>query len=167
MEHKLIILGIVLAFLSSSCKTPAYLPEAEEIGVNQFGSYITVDLTEGSEVEGELIAIDSLNIMVLTKEKDINQFLIIPTGDISSFKLMYAQPKQYGLAIPGSVLLSISHGIFAVFTAPANIIVTSITTARGANAFTYRETDMSWDDLKMFARFPQGIPPGIEMANLK
>ncbi len=167
MERKLIILGIVLAFLSSSCKAPAYIPEAEEIGVNEFGSYITVNLPEGLQVEGELIAIDSLNIKVLTKEKDIKQFVTIPTADISSFRLTYAQPKQYGLAIPGSALLSISHGYFAIFTLPANIVVTSIITARGAKAFTYSEKHMSWEDLKMFARFPQGIPNHIEVADIK
>ncbi|MFN4762693.1 hypothetical protein ACKGJN_06165 [Gillisia sp. Q332] len=168
MEHKLIILGILLALLSSSCKAPAaYLPEVEEIGVNEFGSYITVDLSEGSDIEGELIVIDSKNLIVLTKEKEIQKLRTISIADISSFKLTYAQPKNYGLTIPGSALVSLSHGALAVFTAPLNIAVTSIITAHGANAFTYNNKSITLDDLKMFARFPQGLPPHIEMANIE
>lgn len=167
MEHKLIILGILLALLNSSCKAPAYLPEAEEIAINEFGSYITVNLLAGQDIEGELITIDNSTLNVLTKENESNQLRSIAMADVKSFKLMYAQPKKYGWTIPVSALVTLSHGYFAVFTAPINLIVTSITTVRGANAFTYTEKSMSWEDLKMFARFPQGLPPNIEMENLE
>lgn len=167
MEHKLIILGILLALLSSSCKAPAYLPEVDEIGISEFGSLIKVNLSQGSDIEGELIVIDSENIIVLTKKKDIQKLRTISIADISSFKLTYAQPKNYGLTIPGSALVSLSHGYLAIFTAPINIAVTSIITAHGANAFTYNNKNIIWEDLKMFARFPQGIPPHIEMANIE
>lgn len=167
MEHKFIILGIILALLSNGCKAPAYLPEAEEIGVNEFGSYIIVDLNKGSDIEGELITIDKETLNVLTKEKDINQLQTIEISDIKSFKLMYAQPKKYGWTIPASALVTVSHGLLAAFTAPANIIVTSIITSHGANAFTYSEKDMSFEKLKMFARFPQGLPTNIKVTDIK
>jgi hypothetical protein len=167
MDYKLIILGILLALLNSSCKAPAYLPEVEEIGVNEFGSSITVNLSKAADIKGELIAIDSENLIVLTKEKEIKQIRTIPFTDISSFKLKYAQPKNYGLTIPGSALVSLSHGYLAVFTAPLNIIVTSIVTARGANAFTYNDKNISWEDLKMFARFPHGLPAHIEVSDIE
>ncbi len=167
MEHKLIILGILLALLNSSCKAPAYLPEAEKIAVNEFGSYITVDLSEGSDIEGELIVIDSENLIVLTKKKDINQPRTISIENINGFRLMYAKPKNYGWTVPGFTLASLSHGLLAVFTVPVNIAVTGIVTTRGTRAFTYNKKTISWEDLKMFARFPQGLPPNIEMENLE
>ncbi len=167
MERKLIFLAIFIALLNSSCKAPAYLPETKEIGVSEFGSYITIDLNEGKDIEGELITIDSEALIVLTKKKEIRQIRTIPFGDMKSFKLMYAQPKNYGLTIPASALVSLSHGYLAVFTAPINIVVTSLVTARGANAFTYSDKNISWEDLKMFARFPQGLPDHIKMADIK
>lgn len=166
MAHKLIILGIVLALLSSSCKAPAaYLPEAGEIGASEFGSYIILNLSEGSGIEGELIAIENEMLIVLSEVNDQMQTILIE--DINSFKLMYAQPKNYGLAIPASVLLTLTHGNFALFTAPVNIAVTGIITTRGTRAFTYNEKTITWEDLKMFARFPQGLPPNIELADLE
>ena len=166
MEHRLLIFGIALMLLSS-CKAPAYLPEVNNIGVNEFGSSITVNFPKGADIEGELIAIDSENMIVLTKEKDIKHLQTIPITDISSFKLMYAQPKKYGGTIPAFALLSLSHGYLAVFTAPINIVVTSVITARGANAFTYNDKNISLENLKMFARFPQGLPPHIAIADIE
>lgn len=167
MEPRLIILGIVFAILSTSCKAPAYLPEAEEIDINEFGSHISVNLIAGSDIEGELITIDKDTLNVLTREKDITQLRSISIADVKSFKLMYAQSENYAWTIPVSALVTLSHGYFSVITAPVNIIVTSIVTARAANAFTYNEKTMSWEDLKMFARFPQGFPTNVRVAELR
>lgn len=166
MARKIAFLGLVLMLLLSSCKAPAYLPESEDIGTHAFGSYIIIDLNEGKDLEGELISIDEEALLVLPKQGDL-QIQNVPTGNIKSFTLMYAQPKNYGWSIPVSVLITASHGVFAVFTAPINIIVTSVVTARGQKAFTYRDQDISMEELKMFARFPQGLPPQIEVAEVK
>ena len=166
MELRIIIFGIVLAFMSGSCKAPDYLPKAEEIGANEFGSHITLKLSEGPDIEGELIAVDSVNISVLAKE-DNKQLQTIPFANVKSFKIMYAQPEKYGWTIPVSALVSLSHGVFFVITGPANIVVTSLVTARGSNAFTYRDKDISVEELKMFARFPQGIPPDVSPGTIE
>lgn len=166
MALKFIIPGILIFLCSAGCKAPAYLPEAEEIGVHEFGSFVTIDLTEGGTIEGELIAVEDEVFMVLSKEGE-KKLHSVPVAGMKGFKLMYAQPKNYGWTIPVSALATISHGVLAVFTAPVNIIVTSVVTARGAKAFTYNDGNISTEDLKMFARFPQGLPPGIETANLR
>ncbi|WP_029036928.1 hypothetical protein [Salinimicrobium xinjiangense] len=166
MARNIIILGILIALCSPGCKAPAYLPDAEEIGIHEFGSFVIIDLTEGSDIEGELIAVDDTALIVLSKE-DENRIQSVPIARIKGFKLMYAQPKNYGWTIPVSALATLSHGFLLVFTAPVNIIVTSGVTARGANAFTYNDGDITMEEIKMFARFPQGLPPDIEVANLK
>jgi hypothetical protein len=35
------------------------------------------------------------------------------------------------------------------------------------DAFQYNEKNMSYEKLKMFARFPQGIPLNIDVASIK
>lgn len=166
MARKTAFLGLILMLLLGSCKAPAYLPESEDIGTHAFGSYITIDLNEGKDLEGELISIDEEALLVLPKQGDLN-IQSVPAENIKSFTLMYAQPKNYGWSIPVSVLITASHGVFAVFTAPINIVVTSVVTSRGQKAFTYRDQDISMEELKMFARFPQGLPPQIEVVDLK
>jgi hypothetical protein len=37
----------------------------------------------------------------------------------------------------------------------------------GETAYTYSEKNMTFNSLKMFARFPQGIPVGIDLAAIK
>jgi hypothetical protein len=41
-----------------------------------------------------------------------------------------------------------------------------VTTSR-ENAFKCNQKNMTYEKLKMFARFPQGIPPTISLTNIK
>jgi hypothetical protein len=54
-----------------------------------------------------------------------------------------------------------------VFTAPINLMVTIVVTMSSEDAFQYNEKNMSYEKLKMFARFPQGIPLNIDVASIK
>jgi hypothetical protein len=153
----------------SSCTTPAYLPAYNNIDENQYGSYIEVYLKTGSYVNGELIAIDTNTIVVLQESENnaSKKIATVKIIDTNRFLLRYARPKNYGWAIPLYTLASISHGIFAVFTVPLNLIVTISVGVGGERAFTYTDRKMTFDKLKMFSRFPQGIPPEIDMASIK
>lgn len=167
MGPRLFILIILMTLPSVGCKAPAYLPEPENVGNNEFGSHITIHLLEGSEVEGELISIDEGSLIILTQKKGMNQLRNVSIEQIRNFRLMYAEPASYGATIPVSALISLSHGYFALITAPVNLAVTGITTTRATRAFTYDQEDISWDELKMFARFPQGLPSNIKVTDLE
>jgi hypothetical protein len=45
--------------------------------------------------------------------------------------------------------------------------VTISVTASGESAFQYSEKNMTFEKLKMFSRFPQGILPSIDIARIK
>jgi hypothetical protein len=53
------------------------------------------------------------------------------------------------------------------YTAPINLIVTISITVSGETAFQYSDKNITYDILKMFARFPQGIPPNMDLASIK
>lgn len=155
-----------------SCTTPAYLPTYDKIDISQYGSYIQVyQVASSIVITGELIAIDSNSLVVLSEmnNKDTNarKPVIVPLKDVNRFTLLYAQPRHYGWAIPVYSLATISHGFFAIFTLPFNLIVTFSTTVGGEKAFKYSSKNMTYDKLKMFARFPQGIPSEIVLADIK
>lgn len=118
-------------------------------------------------VKGELIAVDSIRLVVLVRTKEIPQSVIVPISEISSFKIRYARPKNYLWTIPLFTLSTVAHGIFLVITAPINLIVTTNVTVSGAFSFTYSDKKMTDDKLKMFARFPQGIPPNIDISSIR
>ncbi len=160
-----IILTILCAVIISSCTSPRYLPSADKIDVNAYGSYIKIIRKTTSKITGELIAIDSNKIVVLT-ESD-SKCVTVPISDVERFKLRYAKPKHYSWTIPVYTLATIGHGLLLIFTAPINLIVTISVTASGESAFKYSDKNMTYDKLRMFARFPQGIPTNIDIASIK
>ena len=164
MKTNIALLGLFIVSLCS-CSSSKYLPSSDKIDVNEYGSYIKLSNKAASNIVGELIAIDTNKIIVLSEET--KTCMTVPVNEVKKFKLRYAKPKHYGWTIPVYTLATIGHGWFLILTAPVNLIVTISVTASGENAFTYNDKDMTYDKLKMFARFPQGIPPNIDLASIK
>ena len=184
MKNKLFI-TLVLAVVISSCSTPQYLPGSDFIDVNQYGSYITIKQTTQAIVKGELLALDSIKLIVLVENENSKKPVVVPINEVSRFILLYARPKHYGWTIPTGLALPLLpfsdpdkvdpagggkmpfHGFYALLSIPINLIVTISVTKAGEKAFTYSNKKMTYDKLKMFARFPQGIPPNIDIASIK
>lgn len=162
---------LFLAFGLAACTSAFYLPTAETIDVNQYGSQISVYPKKGNMVKGELIAIDTVNLIVLPNtagKKQASVPVSIPLNNISHFSLRYATPRHYGWSIPLFTAVTLLHGYYAVITLPVNLIGTICVTVGGESAFTVsRVNGPIYKDLRMYARFPQGIPPGIELSQLK
>jgi hypothetical protein len=164
MKTKIIIIGLI-AIAISSCSSPKYLPSSDKIDVSEYGSYIELLQMNKSMIDGELIAIDRNQIVVLTnKEKTC---VTVPVSEVKRFSLEYAKPKHYGWSIPVGLVLPFIHGWYSILTIPVHLIVTISVTAAGEKAFKYNNKKMTYDELRMFARFPQGIPPDIDLASLK
>ncbi|MBX2965292.1 MAG: hypothetical protein KF845_04040 [Cyclobacteriaceae bacterium] len=158
--------AFILPMLIAGCRTPQYLPTPDTIDVNVYGSYIKIQPLLVSEIKGELIAIDTDTITVLTK--DAKECVTIPVKDVLNFTLKYARPKKrYWWSIPASLPAAGMHGFYFPVSLPVNLLVTVSVTASSENAFRYSEADMTYDKLRMFARFPQGIPPGIDRASIR
>ncbi len=163
MKIELIVIAFLL-MLVSSCSVPRYLPHSKDVGVNEYGGYITIKPKEKNElIKGELIAIDSNEIVVLHRE--LKKCVVIPVSKVKKFTLRYARPKPYHWSIPISLHSTIVHGWYLVFTAPFNSLVTSVVTIGGKTAFRYNKRNMTYEQLKMFARFPQGVPENIMLEN--
>lgn len=160
-----VILTILCAVIISSCTSPRYLPSADKIDVNEYGSYIKIIRKTTANITGELIAVDNNKIVVLTESE--SKCVTVPISDVERFKLRYAKPKHYGWTIPVYNLATFGHGLFLIYTAPVNLIVTISVTASGESAFKYSDKNMTYDNLKMFARFPQGVPTNIDIASIK
>lgn len=162
--NRIIVIACIIVFLSGGCSFPGYLPTTSSIGVNEFGSYISITRHSGKDLRGELIAVDSSNIFVLTDNP--RQCVALPTSQMKAFSLRYAKGKAYGWTVPLYSLFTISHGWFLIITFPVNLITTLIVTNSGRKSFTYSEKDINIEYLSSFARFPQGIPPGIDIASI-
>lgn len=171
MRIKSVLKGLTIACLLGGCASPKYLPAYDAVDMSEYGSRITVEKTAGQEIKGELIAIDSNSLIILADSNYIKRMnstiIIIPRDEVQKFRLRYARSKNFGWTIPFFGLATFSHGYYLVISAPVNLIITTAITVATASQFEYNEKEMTWERLKMFARFPQGIPPGINVNSLK
>jgi hypothetical protein len=168
MKTDILAIGVLLAVMVGGCSAPAYLPEAEFIDVNQYGSYIEITTVRGPNISGELIAVDDDSMIVLSESSaNMRNAVSIAHPDIYGYKLRYAQPENHGWTIPLYSLFTISHGWYLAFTFPINLITTIAVTAGGSSSYTYSDRNISRLKLRQFARFPQGMPEGVDIRQLR
>mgnify|MGYP001302391257 CR=1 FL=1 len=164
MKTKIVFFGLI-AFFFISCKSARFLPSYKNIDINEYGSFIKVTQKKGTIIKGELIAINSEEMLILTE--DTKECLTLAISEVNKFKLRYAQPKNYGWSVPAFIILPFIHGAYSAITIPVHLIVTISVTVAGDNAFVYNDKNMTYEKLRMFTRFPQGVPPNIDLSSLK
>lgn len=159
MKNNKVVCALLLLCLGSGCYAPAFIPEAENIDVNPYGGYLEITNEAGQTAEGELIAIDNQHVTLLEDSGTPDETLRrIAVSNMYRYRLRYAQPVNYAWTIPLFSAFTITHGWFLVFTFPVNLITTIAVSVGGETAYRYTEKEISLQDLKMFARFPQGMP---------
>ncbi len=159
----------LLAFcfaLLTACSAPEFLPVAEEIGENPYGSYIDIQLLDKSEIEGELIAVEEEQIWVWAEYKEVNlvkKLKAVAKKDIKSFRVKYLNPQPYTKFLVGSLLLTPLHGYWLIYSFPLDTIAGILVSLEGTGDYMYRDNQISYRQLKMFARYPQGLPPNLDL----
>lgn len=164
--HQILILSV--AFMCCSCAPVAYLPTSDKIGEFQYGSYISIHTTEKKSLKGELIAVND-NYVYLLNNSAGRVLDSVPRNHIVDFKLKFANASTglYAASIPLSALVTITHGFYLIFTMPLNVITTSIVAIDAGKAFEISKNSIRWDDLSIYARFPQGIPANVRKENIR
>lgn len=156
MKTKKYLLFAFVLVMVSSCYAPKYLPNTNKIDIGVLGSFIKITQNSHNIYAGELIEVNNQQIIILDNVS--KEPIAIDKKDVKKFQLFYAQPKNYGAYIPLFILNPLMHGKFAIFTIPFHLLITIPVTVSGANDFTYTNKNLTYEELKMFARFPQGLP---------
>ncbi|MBU1356892.1 MAG: hypothetical protein KJ620_10030 [Candidatus Edwardsbacteria bacterium] len=168
IKNNILWAALILAALAASCAGPiSYLPEHEMIGEESYGSYIEISTYSGKIYAGELIAVGDSGLVVREEIENLSHCFLSPLADIKSFSIRYANGKNYGWAVPLYTLGSLSHGMFFIFTAPINLIATTVIAVEASQAYEMNSQVMTFAELKLFARFPQGLPEGITLEMIK
>lgn len=161
-------MALIVAALAVSCAAPvSYLPEQEMIGEEKHGSYIEISTYSGKLYAGELIAVGDSALVVREEFAGLSHCFLSPILEIKSFSIRYANGKNYGWAVPLYTLGSISHGLFLIFTAPINLIATTVIAVDASRTYEMNSRVMTFEELKLFSRFPQGLPEGITLEMIK
>jgi hypothetical protein len=143
------------------------LPKPTEAQAAAYGGWIelTYDEPEKRHTDGELIAVSADSVWVLSG----NQGLVIPTAAVRGGKLTAYAAQKGGLtawAVLGTIS-TISNGGFLIFTAPMWIVGGSLAVGGESRAPERKNPPLTWVELAPFARFPQGLPAGIELTALQ
>lgn len=134
-----------------------------------FGGWAAVWEGKGysPDFEGELIAIGPDSVFVFSGDS----LVIRSLAAVKRVRVVGYDPKAGDLMEWTAVgtLSTASHGLIAIISAPLWFLIGSSITSSAAhaselNAPGYHRT---WDDLRPYARFPQGLPPGIDRSSLR
>ena len=163
-------LSTILA--SAGCATNSapkdWLPKPAEAQADVYGGWIQLTYKEGDgkrQIDGELIAVSDDSVWVLSQD----QGLAVATANVENGKLTAYAAQTGGLTrwtLLGA-LSTISNGILLVFTAPLWLIVGGSAISSESGAAQRKNPPLTWVELAPFARFPQGLPEGIELAGLQ
>lgn len=167
MKSKHIVILVCVAMLLGSCSYPRYLPSEkklpkwEGIAESQYGATIAINLMDGSRIDGELLAVYDDKVFVDVR-KSSGKYVDLSCkeyklSDVKYLAIRYARPRKYAV-VYFMPLVSISHGYFAMFTLPINLISAPVIVNSANKSYRLELRDVAIDNLRMFARFPQGLP---------
>lgn len=181
------VLGIcVLLLVCSGCASTSapvdWVPSAAEAQKEAYGAWADVTVQpeaintgtgqEESVLRGELIAVSDEFLYVLTYRPEISgggHLVTVSRNDVVQVRLDRYDSAANLLALWPifGALSTISHGAFLVLSAPIWIIGGGASVSRHSYAPIYTYPSDAWDGLAGFARFPQGLPAGIETSDLR
>jgi hypothetical protein len=173
-----VIIYVVFILILQSCITPSYVPKHKKMNQNNYGAYIKIEKKRINSNKpnnnnlisrGELIAIDSNNNFIVL-EKYSKKCLIVKNETIKKYNVKFAKSNNYFLYIPIITFAALIHESspeFFLFSAPVNIVFSSIVAINGVNAYKLSSKKSTIEEIRKYARYPQGISYQLELDGIK
>lgn len=160
MKTNFIFWLLSAAALFTGCYSPKHLPDYRETGSYQYGSYIEVIQKEATRVRGELIAADSAGLLVL--EQKSRSCTLIRYEKVRKFRIRYARNKNYWWSIATVAALPGINGLISIYTIPLHLAISIPVAVSGYKAHSYTHREVPIQKIRMYARFPNGLPAHIK-----
>jgi len=167
------VAGGLLLLAGTGCATNSapndFLPVPVESQQESYGGWIELEVDAGKKetrrVEGELLVVTASEVWVAAD----SGVVVVAAARVKDGKLT-AYRSNSG-AIAGGTLLgtlsTVSNGILLVFTAPLWLITGSVAAGAESQAPVKDVTPLKWPELAAWARFPQGVPEGVDVQRLR
>ena len=133
-----------------------------------YGGWIDLELYDERELEGELIAIDGDSLFVMLEGRP-STLVALHGRKIRKARLRAYDPQtdKYAPWVVLGTVSTISHGIGLTLTAPLWILGGSSSVATQSKMADYGYPGPEAVEMRKFARFPQGMPEGIDRRRLQ
>lgn len=167
IQFMMAVFGIILSGCASHSAPRDWLPTPAESGEAIYGGWIEVREIGKRQVKGELIAISTEHIYVLTDSHMVQ----VPCDNIKRAQVTAFDVKEHvdelkRLTFLGT-LSSLSHGLLAGLTGPLWIITGSAITGGYSYWPVVRYPKDPLEAMAKYARFPQGLPPGLDLTSIQ
>jgi hypothetical protein len=141
-------------------------PSIETTQTRGYGGWIEITTVRNNVVSGELISVEPSVVRVLVRPHP-GSLVVIRISDIRRAQLFKYESEAGvgGWGVLGT-LSTISHGFFFVFSAPAWILTSSVAASVESRHVILEVPGDAWSELATWARFPQGMPPGLDEDSL-
>ena len=154
---KITAIAVVLILCLACARQVYFLPDFEEVHATPYGAFIRLKTVQGMIVTGELLALEEASLII--GSTDLHTVRTIDTLQVTDHYIQFAKNRRFGYP----VLIAVTHGLWMVFTVPVNAVLTQITNAQERKELRFH--DRRFNDLKSYARYPQGIPEGFDRNN--
>ena len=146
-----------------------FLPSPAQAARDVYGGWIEVTVSAGrrdSTIAGELIAARADTVWILP---DSGPAVAVPTSTVKKGRV--ARYNSQAGAVAGfaalGVVSTISNGFLLGITAPLWIITGIVASSNESRAPLRGVPPLAWTDLAAYARFPQGLPAGIDLGEIR
>jgi len=162
--------SIVIAWVAVvlACQSPD--PRVRPLTLVQhdgYGGWISITSAGNRLVAGELIAVDHDTVHVLTLRGG-STLVAVPRASIVRARLWAWSTSSGGVLLWGGLgtASTLSHGYFLLASVPTWLVTTLVSAAVESNAGVFEYPGDDWARLSIWARFPQGLPPGVTERDL-
>lgn len=152
-----------------SVKAPqGSVPSRKDLHRDAFGGYITLAMSDMDTtwfVSGELIAVGTDSIVV----NPAGFATLFPISAIDSARIIFFNTNADEFSAWSGLLIlgTLSNGGYALITLPLATVTGIVTSTQEAKRINYLDyPEKNWNEIRKYARFPQGLPPGIRLDEL-
>jgi len=173
-EKWICLMGGLLAITgcASTGAPEGWLSTAEDAGRDPYGAWIIVENIDPGyprATAGEFLCVGADSLHILDRYSSTGDFVVsFPLSSVSKARLAHFDPETgqvAGWVAAGSVS-TLSHGIAAAVTLPVWLIGGSLMAASHSATPLEYFPHSSWEELRMYARFPQGPPQHLHRLGL-
>ena len=166
IKHKFFLLCI--AYLASNCASTQaprnWLEKPIDLRTDTYGAWLTIETVANTRLAGELIAVSKDSIFIAGETLSV-----FAKNNIKSARLVTYESNAgtMGTLVFLGTLSTLSNGRFFLFTAPLWIVGGSIASSNRSYEPIIDYPGQKWNKFVPFARYPQGLPPGLDRSGIR
>jgi hypothetical protein len=164
---KRILTSVLVALMLNACKVPPHVvPDVQSFDRDVYGAWTEVTYRRAvhrPETYGELIAVTPDQLTVLSA----TGIVMVQKKEVDDVTLTLFSGSNIPVWLTAGIVSTLSHGVFLVATATLWSLAAAWDNRQYERFAEINYPGASWEELRRGARFPQGLPEGLDVHSLR